>query len=74
MQNTVHVTLWIQSWTTHTTPQYLGTLVFLFLLAVSQEYVAGFRSRLGSAGAGVYGRVEDAGTPNEHSLPLIGER
>lgn len=71
LQNTVHVTLWLQGWHTHTLPQYLATLAFLFLLAVAQEYVAAYRSRLGTAGVST--RNGDAGE-NEQYLPLIGDR
>lgn len=69
MQNTVHVTLWVQSWKTNTLAQYLATLAFLFLLALAQEYVAAYRSRLGAAEG--FSRSGDA---DEQYLPLIGDR
>lgn len=47
LQNSVHVTLWFKCWHTHTVPQYLATLAFLFLLACFQEYLAAFRLQLG---------------------------
>lgn len=69
VQNSSRVTLWLHSWDTRTLPQYLATLLFLFLAAVAQEYVAGYRAHGGTSSSG-----ENGGGLDYQSAPPIRNR